>query len=61
MYKRAADGVVKKGKTDCKHYGNSGPTVSVETGPKKHTVGKTNADMKKMGRNMAKVANQKRG
>ena len=44
-----------------KNLGDSGPTVSVEIGPKKHTVGKTNADMKKMGRNLAKIANQKRG
>jgi hypothetical protein len=60
-YTRSADGVAKKGKTEGKNYGDSGPTVSVEKGPKKHTVGKTNADMKKMGRNLAKIANQKRG
>lgn len=60
-YTRSADGVAKKGKTEGKNYGDSGPTVPVEKGPKKHTVGKTNADMKKMGRNLAKIANQKRG
>lgn len=60
-YTRSADGVAKKGKTEGKNYGDSGPTVSVEKGPKKHTVGKTNADMKKLGRNLAKIANQKRG
>lgn len=60
-YTRSADGVAKKGKTEGKNYGDSGPTVSVEKGPKKHTAGKTNADMKKMGRNLAKIANQKRG
>ena len=60
-YTRSADGVAKKGKTEGKNYGDSGPTVSVEKGPKKHTVGKTNADMKKLGRNLAKIAAQKRG
>jgi hypothetical protein len=44
-----------------KNLGDSGPTVGIEKGPKKHTVGKTNANMKKMGRGLAKVANQKRG
>ena len=60
-YTRSADGVAKKGKTEGKNYGDSGPTVGIEKGPKKHTVGKTNADMKKMGRGLAKIANQKRG
>jgi hypothetical protein len=60
-YTRSADGIAKKGKTEGKNLGNSGPTMGVEKGPKKHTVGKTNADMKKMGRNLAKVAAQKRG
>jgi len=60
-YTRSADGVAKKGKTKGKNLGNSGPTVGIENGPKKHTVGKTNMDMKKMGRNLAKVAAQKRG
>ena len=60
-YTRSADGIAKKGKTEGKNLGNSGQTMGVEKGPKKHTVGKTNADMKKMGRNLAKVAAQKRG
>jgi hypothetical protein len=60
-YTRSADGIAKKGKTKGKNLGNSGPTVGIENGPKKHTVGKTNMDMKKMGRNLAKVAAQKRG
>jgi len=60
-YTRSADGIAKKGKTEGKNLGNSGPTMGIEKGPKKHTVGKTNADMKKMGRNLAKVAAQKRG
>lgn len=60
-YTRSADGVAKKGKTVGKNYSDSGPTVGIENGPKKHTVGKTNANMKTMGRNLAKVAAQKRG
>ena len=60
-YTRSADGVAKKGKTKGKNLGDSGPSIGVQKGPAKHTVGKTNADMKKMGRNLAKIANQKRG
>lgn len=60
-FKRAADGVARKGKTVGKNYGDSGPTAGIENGPAKHTVGKKNADMKRMGRNLAKVASQKRG
>ena len=60
-YTKSADGIAKKGKTDAKVFPNSGPTVKTENGPKKHSVGKTNADMKAMGRNLAKIANQKRG
>ena len=60
-YTRSADGVAKKGKTVGKNYGDSGPILGIEHGPKKHTIGKTNADMKKMGRGLAKIANQKRG
>ena len=60
-YTRSADGIAKQGKTTGKNLGNSGPTVGIEKGPKKHTVGKLNADMKTMGRNLAKVAAQKRG
>lgn len=36
-------------------------TVPVEKGPSKGNPGKTNQDMKSMGRNLAKVAAQKRG
>jgi hypothetical protein len=60
-YTRSADGIAKKGKSVGKNYGDSGPTVGIENGPKKHTVGKTNANMKTMGRNLAKIAAQKRG
>ena len=62
-YTRAADGVAKKGKTDGKNLGNDGPKKGIETGPKHSGSrgGKTNADMKKMGRGLAKVAAQKKG
>lgn len=59
MFKRAADGIAKKGKTEGKNLGNSGPTAKIEKGPIKHTVGKTNANMKSMGRNLAKIAAQR--
>lgn len=62
-YKRGADGITKKGKTEGKNLGNSGPTVGIEKGPKHSGSrgGKTNADMKKLGRGLAKVAAQKKG
>ena len=62
-YTRAADGVAKKGKTDGKNLGNDGPTVGIEKGPKStgSKGGKTNADMKKLGRGLAKIAAQNKG
>ena len=60
-FRKSADGIAKKGKTKGKNLGDSGPTVAIENGPAKHTVGKLNKDMKTMGRNLAKVAAQKRG
>ena len=62
-YTRAADGVAKKGKTDGKNLGNDGPTVGIEKGPKSTCSkgGKTNADMKKLGRGLAKIAAQNKG
>jgi hypothetical protein len=63
MFKSAADGVTKKGKTEGKNLGDSGPTVATQKGKagKGSKGGKTDADMLSMGRGMAKVANQKRG
>ena len=58
-YRSAADGITKKGKTKGKNLGDSGPTVKIENGPMKKTVGKTNSNMKSMGRNLAKVAAQR--
>jgi hypothetical protein len=57
-YKRGADGVTKTGKTKGKNLGDSGPVVGVENGPKKSSS-KLNKNMKTMGRNLARVANQK--
>ena len=57
MFKKDADGVAKKGKTEGKNLGDSGPTVlGMKSKPK--MGGKNQMDMKKMGRNLAKVKNQ---
>ena len=64
MFKKAADGVTKSGKTEGKNLGDSGPTVAIQKGKAGKGGkggGKTDADMLSMGRGMAKVANQKRG
>jgi hypothetical protein len=62
-YKKGADGVTKTGKTKGKNLGDDGPHVAIENGPKAtgSKGGKTNADMKKMGRGLAKIAAQKKG
>ena len=61
-YKSGADGVTKTGRTKGKNLGDSGPTVGIEGGKGKSgakTV--TSESMKRMGRNLARAANQKRG
>ena len=60
-YKRAADGIARKGKTDGTNLGDSGPTLGSQKGPGAGNKGKSNSDMLKMGRNLAKLAAQKRG
>jgi hypothetical protein len=60
MYKSGADGITKKGKTEGKNLGNSGPTVKELKGGLK-TAGVKNVDLKKMGRGLAKIKNQKAG
>jgi hypothetical protein len=62
-FKKAADGITKTGKTKGKNLGDSGPSVGIMNGPKSSGSkgGKTNTDMKKMGRGLAKVAAQKKG
>ena len=58
-YRKSADNRTKRGKTDVKIYPDDGPKV-ILNGPKasKSTL---NKNMKLMGRNLAKVANQKAG
>jgi hypothetical protein len=57
MFKKGADGVAKKGKTDVKIYPNDGPKV-IDNGPKASKSG-LNKNMKAMGRNMARCAYQR--
>ena len=59
-FKKSADGIAQKGKTKGKNLGDSGPTVSIQK-EIKGNGGKSDADMLKLGRNLAKLANQKRG
>jgi hypothetical protein len=57
MFKKSADGVAKKGKTEGKNLGDSGPTVlGMKAKPK--MGGKDQMVMKKIGRGLAKVQNQ---
>lgn len=59
-YKRAADGVTKTGKTKGKNLGDTGPTVGIQGGKgKKGASTVTSEAMKRVGRNLARVANQK--
>jgi hypothetical protein len=62
-FTKSADGVTKQGKTKGRNLGNSGSVVKELMGgkPNKSGGGKTNADMKSMGRGLAKIAAQKRG
>jgi hypothetical protein len=57
MFKKDADGIAKKGKTEGKNLGDSGPTASVMKSKPK-MLGKDQNVMKKIGRNLAKVQNQ---
>jgi hypothetical protein len=63
MFKKGADGVTKQGKTKGKNLGDTGPSVGIQKGKggKGKGGGKTNEEMMKLGRGMAKVANQMRG
>lgn len=57
MYKKDADGITKKGRTDAKVFPNDGPKV-IDKGPK-GSKSSLNKNMKSMGRNMARIANQR--
>jgi len=56
-YKRGADGIAKKGKTDVKNLGTVEPKVLGMKGGKKK-AGVSSESMKSMGRNMARCVNQ---
>jgi hypothetical protein len=56
-FRKSADGIEKKGKTDVKIYPNDGPKV-ILNGPKA-SKSSLNKNMKAMGRNLAKAANQR--
>ena len=56
-YKKGADGVASKGKTDVKIFPNDGAKV-IDKGPKANKSS-LNKNMKSMGRNMARMANQR--
>jgi hypothetical protein len=56
-YKKDADGVVSKGKTDVQIFPNDGKKV-IDKGPKA-SKSSLNKNMKTMGRNMARCANQR--
>jgi hypothetical protein len=61
-YKSGADGVTKSGRTKGKNLGDTGPTVGIEGGKgKKGAKTVTSESMKKLGRNLARAQNQKRG
>ena len=61
-YKSGADGVTKSGKTKGKNLGDSGPTVGIQSAKgSKGAKGVTGEAMRKVGRNLARAQNQKRG
>jgi hypothetical protein len=59
-YTKSADGVAKKGKTAVQIFPNSGPSKGTDQGGKKSSGVKSEA-MMKVGRNMARVNNQRGG
>jgi hypothetical protein len=60
MFKKDADGVAKKGKTEGRNLGNSGPKAPIQSaGTAKRGV--STMKMKEVGRNLARLANQKAG
>jgi hypothetical protein len=60
-FKRAADGIAKKSKTEGKNLGDSGPVVGMMHNSKGKAKSVTGEAMRAVGRNMARANNQKRG
>ncbi len=62
-YTKAADGITKQGKTKGKNLGDDGPRLGIQSGAKGSSGAKTvtGDSMRKVGRNMARAMNQKRG
>jgi hypothetical protein len=59
-YRTVADGVTEKGKTKGKNLGDSGKEIGIESGKSsKGARSVTGEAMRKMGRNMARVMNQR--
>lgn len=59
-FKKGADGITKKGKTEGKNLGDSGPMVGIQTGGKgKGAKTPTGKEMRAVGRNVARANNQK--
>jgi hypothetical protein len=56
-YKKAADGIVSKGKTNVQVFPNDGPK-KIDNGPKA-SKSSLNKNYKSISRNMARVANQR--
>jgi hypothetical protein len=59
-YTKSADGVAQRGKTNVQVFPNSGPSKGTDKGGKKSSGVKSEA-MMKVGRNMARVNNQRGG
>jgi len=58
-FKKGANGIEKKGKTVGKNLGDLGPTAMTMKGASKK-MGVSSMAMKDVGRNLARVANQKK-
>jgi len=58
-FKKGANGIESKGKTVGKNLGDSGPSVAAMKGASKK-MGVSSMAMKDVGRNLARVANQKK-
>ena len=58
-FKKGACGIESKGKTVGKNLGDSGPTVATMKGASKK-MGVSSMAMKDVGRNLARLANQKK-